>query len=64
MMLALVNNERQMRQDLRMIIRPLSDEFVHGSPEALSADCYRMEPRLCDATHIRTVISGRVEGGA
>ncbi len=51
MMLALVNNERQMRRDLRVIIRPLSDEFIHGSPEAMSADSYRLEQRLSDAAY-------------
>ena len=54
MMLALVNNERQLRRDLHMIIRPLSDEFIHGSPEALSADCYRMEQRPRAADYMRT----------
>ncbi len=53
MMLALVNNERQMRRDLRMVIRPLSDEFIHGSPEELPVDCYRLEPRLADEANRR-----------
>lgn len=53
MMLALVNNERQMRRDIRMIIRPLSDEFIHGSPESLSADLYRLEPGPSVSAHIR-----------
>ncbi len=54
MMLALVNDERQLRRDLYMIIRPLSDEFIHGSPEALSAECYRVEPRSRDVNYVQT----------
>ncbi len=53
MMLALVNNERQMRRELRMVIRPLSDEFIQGSPEELPADCYRLEPRLANEANRR-----------
>lgn len=55
MMLALVNSERQMRRDIRMIIRPLSDEFIHGSPESLSADSYRLESGSSDSVHFRPV---------
>lgn len=53
MMLALVNSERQRRQELRMIIHPLSDEFIHGSPEALPADSYRMQSHSPDSLSIR-----------
>jgi len=53
MMLALVNNEREMRRDIRMIIRPLSDEFIHGSPESQSADSYRLESGSTDSVHFR-----------
>jgi hypothetical protein len=36
-----------------MIIHPLSDEFIHGSPEALPADSYRMQPHSPDSLSIR-----------
>jgi hypothetical protein len=49
MMLALVNSERQSREELRMIIRPLSDDFIHGSPESLPVDSYRMQRHKQDA---------------
>jgi len=44
MILALVDNDRHRRQELRMIIRPLSDEFIDSSPEAVSPYYYRLEP--------------------
>jgi len=44
MILALVDNDRHRRLQLRMIIRPLSDEFIDGSPEVVPPDCYRLEP--------------------
>jgi hypothetical protein len=45
MILALVDNDRYARLQLRMIIRPLSDEFIDSSPEDVSPCCYRLEPR-------------------
>jgi hypothetical protein len=53
MILALVDNDRRRRQQLRMIIRPLSDEFIHGSPECMPRDCYRIEPHLADPGYIQ-----------
>lgn len=53
MMLALVNSERQSREKLRMIIHPLSDDFIHGSPEALPLESYRMQPHSEDSAIIR-----------
>lgn len=44
MIFALVDNDRHTRRQLRMIIRPLSDEFINSSPEAVSPCCYRLEP--------------------
>ena len=48
-MLALVNSERERREELRMIIHPLSDDFIHGSPESLPLDSFRMQPSRQDA---------------
>lgn len=44
MILALVDNDRQRRRQLQMIIRPLSDEFLDSSPEAPAPGSYRLEP--------------------
>ncbi|MCP4126156.1 MAG: hypothetical protein GY753_03725 [Gammaproteobacteria bacterium] len=44
MILALVDNDRHTRRQLRMIIRPLSEEFIDSSPEAVPPCCYRLEP--------------------
>ncbi|MCP3669751.1 MAG: hypothetical protein GY814_04855 [Gammaproteobacteria bacterium] len=49
MILALVDNDRHTRRQLRMIIRPLSDEFIDSSPEAVPPCCYRLEPRQSSA---------------
>jgi hypothetical protein len=49
MMLALVNSERERREELRMIIHPLSDDFIHGSPESLPLDSFRMQPSAQDS---------------
>jgi hypothetical protein len=51
MMLALVNSERQRREELRMIIHPLSDDFINGSPEALPLESFRMQPYLQDTSN-------------
>jgi hypothetical protein len=59
MMLALVNDERQRRQELRMIIQPLSDDFINGSPESLPVDSFRLQACLSDSTYIRPVIVER-----
>ncbi len=64
MMLALVNSERQRREKLRMIIHPLSDEFIHGSPESLPLDSYRMQPRLPDSGYIYPINSEQQGGMA
>ena len=49
MMLALVNSERQRREELRMIIHPMSDDFIHGSPESLPLESFRMLPYRQDS---------------
>jgi hypothetical protein len=53
MLTTLVDNDRYRRRQLRMIIRPLSDEFIHGSPESLPRDCYRIESGPADPSHIQ-----------
>ena len=42
-MILALENDRYTRRQLRMIIRPLSDEFIDSSPEAVSSHCYRLE---------------------
>jgi hypothetical protein len=54
MMLAMVINDRERREELRMIIHPLSDDFIHGSPEALPIESYRMQPSAQDSAFSRS----------
>ena len=56
-MILALENDRYTRRQLRMIIRPLSEEFIYGSPESVSSDCYRLE-----IYHPQSVYKGNRKG--